>query len=584
MASLNKNFNHYKNKKVLAVIQARGGSKGIPKKNIYPLGGHPLIAYTIYAAQKSNLVNDLIVFTDSNEIKKVCSKYNAKTPIKRPKHLSGDKVFSVKSLLYAVSNYEKLKKEKFDYIIELPCVSPFRDASDIDNSIKLMLKYKSDSVISVVETGEKHPIRLKKILKKQIFDISKEFKEKGQNSRRQDLKPKAYIRNGAIYLMKRSTLLYKKSRSGKSSLAYIMPPAKSVNIDTIDDLFFADYKIKNGECKNRPQLKNDIIEKFINKKKKKNVLVSAPFDFLPKLKEELIKKYNCIFESGLKANEFLYLPTRNVHAWICNPSPKYKINKKILEKLKNLKIIITPSTGTNHIDVNYCLKKNIKVESLKNKLITKTIFASSEFAFGLILSCVRKIPQSFEEVKKGNWRNIEKELRSIELRNKTLGIVGFGRIGSNCAKYAKSMGMKVLTYDPYKKVKSYSAIKVKNLKNFLKNSDILLIAVHLNSQTRNMVSYQWFNLMKKNSHLINISRGEILNEEALIKNLRSKKILAAAVDVIQNESKDISKNKLVKYAIKNNNLIITPHIAGLTFDSEYKAAKQTILTLNNFFK
>ena len=83
MELLNKNFNQDKNKKILAVIQARGGSKGIPKKNIYPLGGHPLIAYTIYAAQKSNLVNDLIVFTDSNEIKKVCSKYNAKTPIKR---------------------------------------------------------------------------------------------------------------------------------------------------------------------------------------------------------------------------------------------------------------------------------------------------------------------------------------------------------------------------------------------------------------------------------------------------------------------------------------------------------------------
>ena len=137
----------------------------------------------------------------------------------------------------------------------MPCVSPLRDASDIDSSIKLMLKDKPDSVISVVETGEKHPIRLKKILNKKIFDISKEFKEKGQNSRRQDLKPKAYIRNGAIYLMKRSTLLKKKSKNLEKSLAYIMPIGKSVNIDTMDDLFFAEYKIKNGECKNRPQLK-----------------------------------------------------------------------------------------------------------------------------------------------------------------------------------------------------------------------------------------------------------------------------------------------------------------------------------------
>lgn len=116
-----------KKKRILAVIQARGGSKGIRKKNIYPLNGHPLISYTITAAIQSKFIDDLIIFTDFNEIKRLSSRYGAKTPIKRPKYLSGDKVFSVKSLRYVVREYEKLKKTKFDYIIELPCISPFRD-------------------------------------------------------------------------------------------------------------------------------------------------------------------------------------------------------------------------------------------------------------------------------------------------------------------------------------------------------------------------------------------------------------------------------------------------------------------------
>jgi D-3-phosphoglycerate dehydrogenase len=573
-----------KKKRILAVIQARGGSKGIRKKNIYPLNGHPLISYTITAAIQSKFIDDLIIFTDSNEIKRLSSRYGAKTPIKRPKYLSGDKVFSVKSLRYVVREYEKLKKTKFDYIIELPCISPFRDSKDIDESIKLMRNNNADSVISMVETGEKHPTRLKKIIKNKIFDISKEFPEKGQNSRRQDLKPNAYIRNGAIYLMKRSTLINHNSRSGTNSLAYIMPANKSINIDTIEDLKYAEYKILNGECNNNPEPNIDKIEKFISFKDRGTILISAPFNFLPDLKKIIINNYNCIFESNLTIKKLFKLIPDDIEVWICNPSPKYKIDNKILKKFKNLKMIITPSTGINHIDMNNCLKKNIKVESLKDKSITKKIYASSEFAFGLILSCLRNIPQGFEEVKKGNWRNVESKLRSIELKNKTLGIVGFGRIGSNCAKYAKSMGLKVLIYDPYKNINTKSIVKINNLKNFLNNSDIILIAVHLNNETKNMVNYKWFRLMKKNSYLINISRGDVLNEEALIKNLKSKKIVSAAVDVIKNEDKDISKNVLVKYAKKNDNLIITPHIAGLTLDSEYKAAKQSLLLLKKYYR
>jgi lactate dehydrogenase-like 2-hydroxyacid dehydrogenase len=117
------------------------------------------------------------------------------------------------------------------------------------------------------------------------------------------------------------------------------------------------------------------------------------------------------------------------------------------------------------------------------------------------------------------------------------------------------------------------------------NSNIVLLSLHLNNKTKNMFNENFFSIMKKDSYLINISRGEILNEDSLIKYLKNKKIRAAAVDVVSNEQRiDIRKNKLIKYAQNNNNLFITPHIAGLTYDSENKAATQSYQNLINMFK
>lgn len=224
-------------KKILCVIQARSGSKGIPNKNIFELDSHPLISYTIKASIDCKYINKTIVWTDSAKYAKIAKSYGALVPFLRPKNLSGDKILSVTSLEKCVNAVENFYREKYDYIVELPCVSPLRDAEDIYQSLKILEKNKnSSSVISVVETGEKHPIRLKKIINGKIVDITKEFPEPGQNSRRQDLFPKSYIRNGAIYLMKRETLMKYGSRSGKNSYAYIMPINKSVNIDTIEDL------------------------------------------------------------------------------------------------------------------------------------------------------------------------------------------------------------------------------------------------------------------------------------------------------------------------------------------------------------
>ena len=185
----------------------------------------------------------------------------------------------------------------------------------------------------------------------------------------------------------------------------------------------------------------------------------------------------------------------------------------------------------------------------------------------------------------GIWRDKESLLRSYEFSNLTIGIIGFGRIGSNVAKYSNSMGFKILAHDPYVKINSKYVTQETNLKKLIRNSDIILLSVHLSEKTKNMFDEKYFSIMKRDSYFVNISRGEIINENSLLKYLKNKRIIAAAVDVISNEQQiNIRNNKLIKYSIKENNLYITPHIAGLTYDSERKAANQTYENLIKFYK
>ena len=237
-------------KSVLAVIQARGGSTGIPKKNITNLGDYPLISYTISAALKSSYIDKLVVSTDCKEIANVSLNYGAEVPFLRISELAGNLVSSADSLKWFVEKLEFETKKQYDIIIELPPVSPFRTFFHIDESLKKLVNTKSDSVISVVNTGEKHPTRLKSIEGDLIRDFTKEFPEP-KISRRQDLDP-CFIRNGAIYAMKRSTLINSLSRRGDVSRPFEMEEKYSINIDSKFDLLVAKSLINEGICENTP--------------------------------------------------------------------------------------------------------------------------------------------------------------------------------------------------------------------------------------------------------------------------------------------------------------------------------------------
>ena len=361
-----------------------------------------------------------------------------------------------------------------------------------------------------------------------------------------------------------------------------MDNEKSVNIDEKFDLNVAEYIIQSGNCKNKPNLIKK--EKLVIPEKldplKKNILVTTPI-FFPKIKlNSLKKKFNFIFIQ--KSNkENLIKSLNNVNGWICHPSPEYSFDSKILRNAKNLRVIATPSTGITHIDMKYCKSNKIKVLPINISKKFKKIKASSEFTFLLCLLGFKNIISALHEVKIGNWRNIEEKIRGNEIIGKNIGIFGYGRIGQNLHKYFSSMNANVNFFDVKKNLNS----KNKATKNqILKNSDLIVMCISYSKKNYNYADNKFFSKMKKNSIFVNTSRGEVINENSLIKALRTKKIKCAILDVVKNEQNlNSKKNILIEYAKKNRNLIISPHMAGLTFESEEKAFMISVENIINYF-
>lgn len=220
--------------KVLAIIPARGGSKGVPRKNIRPVGGKPLIAYTIQSALavKSHLYR-LIVSTDDPEIAEVAVKYGAEVPFMRPEDLGGDRVPMVPVMQHAVRTIEEMDQVRLDWVLLLQPTCPFRAPQDILAALDLAARGGCDSVISVVRVLAHHPILMKKIENNQLLPFVIEEKE---GTRRQDYNPPAYMRNGSIYLTRRDNLMENNSIWGRVIRPYIMPEERSVNVDSELDL------------------------------------------------------------------------------------------------------------------------------------------------------------------------------------------------------------------------------------------------------------------------------------------------------------------------------------------------------------
>jgi len=273
-----------------------------------------------------------------------------------------------------------------------------------------------------------------------------------------------------------------------------------------------------------------------------------------------------------------------------------KIDKDILDKLPNLKLICTMSTGFDHIDMEACKKSKIKVKNVPY-YGENTV---AEHTFSLILALSRKIPESYEKIKKGRFD--VKGLRGFDLKDKTLGVVGAGHIGLHVIRIAKGFEMNVLAYDVKKnqKLSRKLGFKFVSLDTLLKNSDIISLHVPSNKYTKHMINKKNIKLIKKGALLINTARGDIVETDALIKALKNKIIGGAGLDVleeeyfIKEEAELLSKKFLEEHnlrtvlqnhvLLKLDNVLITPHNAFNSKEALLRIIDTTIENINSFKK
>jgi CMP-N-acetylneuraminic acid synthetase len=233
-------------KKILALIPARGGSKGVPRKNIRLVGGKPVIQYAIDAGLAcDDLIYRLVVSTDNNEIAEFAKKGGAEVPFMRPDNLAADKSPMVPVMKHAVEFIEKQDEITLDWVLLLQPTALFRSAEDVRKAIQLAMECDTDSVISVVQVFATHPILMKRIENNRLVPFCIEEKE---GTRRQDYSPDAYMRNGAIYLTRRDVIMNKSSIWGDSITPFIMPEERSVNIDSLMDLKLAEMLIEENKA------------------------------------------------------------------------------------------------------------------------------------------------------------------------------------------------------------------------------------------------------------------------------------------------------------------------------------------------
>jgi len=227
--------------KILAIIPARGGSKGVPRKNVIEINGNPLISYTISAALKASLITDIVVSTDDPEIAEISRKLGAQVPFMRPLDLASDQAQSAPVIEHALFFMEKIKDFKYDAILMLQPTSPLRTSQHIEESLNLFKSKECDSVVSVTSVGGNHPFRMKRLINNQLVNyIDQGF----WNMKPRQSLPDVYIRNGAIYLISREVFIQQRQLIGNNCLGYVMSDSDSTNIDSPIDLKIAELLLK----------------------------------------------------------------------------------------------------------------------------------------------------------------------------------------------------------------------------------------------------------------------------------------------------------------------------------------------------
>ncbi len=224
--------------RTLGVITARGGSKGVLRKNIRPLLGKPLVAYTIEAANASRLLTDSVVSTEDEEIAAVCREHGGNVPFMRPAELAEDLTPSLPVVQHAVREMERLSGQPYDAVVLLQPTSPLRRPEDIDACIQMLVESGADSVVSVTE-AKQHPLKMKRIVGENI--VINYIDQGADDMRPRQALPPVYVRSGDVYVSWRRVVMDENQLIGRDCRGYMIPAERTIDIDSEFDFLWAEY-------------------------------------------------------------------------------------------------------------------------------------------------------------------------------------------------------------------------------------------------------------------------------------------------------------------------------------------------------
>jgi len=258
---------------------------------------------------------------------------------------------------------------------------------------------------------------------------------------------------------------------------------------------------------------------------------------------------------------------------------RHQIDEQVLSAGPKLKYLVSPTTGLNHLDMAAAKRRNIQVISLRGEVeFLRDIRATAELTVGLLLSLLRRIPPALQDTQAGNWDR--DKFQGRELYGKTVGIVGYGRLGRIVARYLQAFDTRVLVTDPELEAPGSEGaalpdgVVAVSLARLLAESDVVTLHVNLCDATEGFFGAAEFAQMKPGAWFINTARGELVDEEAMIAALQTDRLAGVALDVLRDEnSQGMARHKLVQLSQSDPRVLITPHIGGCTIESMEKTER-----------
>jgi D-3-phosphoglycerate dehydrogenase / 2-oxoglutarate reductase len=299
-------------------------------------------------------------------------------------------------------------------------------------------------------------------------------------------------------------------------------------------------------------------------------LFSAPYAFLP---EALRREYETVIPTAFREiwARADATPDPGLTAWVLNPGQRFVVDADVLDRYPALRVLVTPSTGSNHVDVRACQRRGVPLLSLlDDREGLEAIAASAEFTFLLLLNTLRRLDVAAREVSARRWRHREDMLRGHELSGKLVGLIGLGRIGRRLARYCAAFDARVAFHDPHVHDPTLPA---RPLEALFDECDVVCVCCALTPDTHGLITERLLARLRPGACLINTSRGEIVDEKALLTVLAARPDIRVGLDVLPGEVADTHLASPLLAWHDAGRIVVTPHISGATLESQTRAAR-----------